>query len=176
MSKSGNPTGPVVPPEILSDAELLEKYSKNFIGAYSHSLDSKGRLIVPAAFREGLGKTFYIGPSFNFRSIALYPNIVWARTRDNYARLSAYDAKLKLYLEQFDAMSYRDQEMDAQGRILLPYRIRQRILKDERDIEISGAGEYIRLAPAEKSDLDFERFLAEMDDIQEAISNLGQHE
>ena len=43
-----------------------EHYEKCFIGSYSHSLDGKGRLVVPQSFREELGKTFYIAPSKDF--------------------------------------------------------------------------------------------------------------
>ena len=158
------------------DRRLLEKYSHTFIGTYSHSLDNKGRLIIPQAFRDQLGDTFCVGPSFNFKSVALYPTLVWARLRDGYAKLSAYDARLKRFLEQFDAMSYRDQELDTQGRILLPVRIRQRILGESKEIEVSGSGDYIRLSPAESSDQDYEKFMEELDDIQLAIGELSKQQ
>ena len=40
--------------ELLTDEDraLLKKYSDTFIGSYAHSLDAKGRLVVPLAFRE----------------------------------------------------------------------------------------------------------------------------
>ena len=39
------------------DRRLLDKYSHTFIGSYSHSLDAKGRMVVPLVFREALGTT-----------------------------------------------------------------------------------------------------------------------
>ena len=66
-------------PMTEEDRQLLEKYSKTFIGSFSHSLDAKGRMVVPLAFRETLGETFCIAPSFDFKSIALYPTLQWAR-------------------------------------------------------------------------------------------------
>ena len=74
------------------DQALLEKYSRTFIGSYSHSLDAKGRLVVPLAFREQLGETFCIAPSFDFKSIALYPTLMWARMRDRYEKLGRVNA------------------------------------------------------------------------------------
>ena len=40
------------------DRRLLDKYSRTFIGSFSHSLDAKGRMVVPLVFREALGATF----------------------------------------------------------------------------------------------------------------------
>ena len=45
-----------------------------FIGSFNHSLDSKGRLVIPQGFREKLGETFCVAPSFDFQSIAIAGN------------------------------------------------------------------------------------------------------
>ena len=152
------------------DAALLEKYNKIFIGEYSHSLDSKGRIIVPLAFREGLGDTFYIGPSFNFESIALYPNLVWAKLRDGYAKISRFDSGLKRYLEQFDALCYRGQECDSQGRILLskPLLAHARL---EKPALIIGAGRRAEIWNPEV----YEQTMADMTDekTEEAFIQYG---
>ena len=42
----------------LQVINLFPEVIKMFIGEYSHSLDAKGRLIVPAKFREELGEHF----------------------------------------------------------------------------------------------------------------------
>lgn len=143
-----------------------------FIGTYAHTLDTKGRMIVPQAFRELLGETFCIGPSFNFKSIGLYPNEVWKSLRAGYARKARINSKLRLYLEQFDAMSYRDQECDGQGRVLLPLRIRQRILGEDREVEIAGAGEYVRVAASASSDALFEAFLETLDETLDVMDSM----
>ena len=54
--------------------ERAEKQKpRRFIGSFCHSLDSKGRLVIPQGFRDKLGETFCVAPSFDFRSIAIYP-------------------------------------------------------------------------------------------------------
>ena len=93
-----------------------EHYEKCFIGSYSHSLDGKGRLVVPQSFREELGKTFYIAPSKDFSYAALYPSASWARVRDGFARLGSMNAELNMFLNQF--LSMTGDEIKA-GRILL---------------------------------------------------------
>jgi len=154
------------------DRQLLDKYSRTFIGSFSHSLDSKGRLVVPLVFRETLGDTFCIAPSFDFKSIALYPNLMWARMRDRYEKLGKVNANLRRYLEQLDALSFRGQECDGQGRVLLPSKIRACILGDDKDVEITGANDHVRVVTRVKADEQFEQFMADLDNILEDISSL----
>ena len=154
------------------DQALLEKYSRTFIGSYSHSLDAKGRLVVPLAFREQLGETFCIAPSFDFKSIALYPTLMWARMRDHYEKLGKVNAPLRRYLEQLDALSFRGQECDGQGRVLLPGKIRQNILGDEKDVEITGANDHVRIVARPAADEQFAAFMADLPDILDSISAL----
>ncbi|MGN0970617.1 MAG: division/cell wall cluster transcriptional repressor MraZ [Aristaeellaceae bacterium] len=154
------------------DQALLDKYSRTFTGSYSHSLDAKGRLVVPLAFREQLGETFCIAPSYDFKSIALYPTLMWARMRDHYEKLGKVNAPLRRYLEQLDALSFRGQECDAQGRVLLPGKIRQNILGDEKDVEITGAHDHVRIVARPSAEAQFASFMADMPDILDAISAL----
>ena len=158
------------------DQALLEKYSRTFIGSYSHSLDAKGRLVVPLAFREQLGATFCIAPSFDFKSIALYPTLMWARMRDRYEKLGRVNAQLRRYLEQLDALSFRGQECDGQGRVLLPGKIRQNILGDEKDVEITGANDHVRIVARPAADEQFAAFMADLPDILDSISALEGQE
>ena len=53
------------------DHALLEKYSRTFTGTFAHTLDSKGRMVIPLAFRDMLGKSFTVAPEFDFKSIAV---------------------------------------------------------------------------------------------------------
>lgn len=158
-------------PDTEEDARLLEKYSKTFIGSYSHSLDSKGRLVVPLAFREQLGGRFCVAPSFDFQSIALYPTLQWARMHQRLERRGA-DTRIQRYIEWMDSLSYRDQECDGQGRVLLPAKIRQVILGDEKDVDITGANDHVRVMTCKASTQQFSDFLASLPDLLNAINDL----
>ena len=147
------------------DQQLLDKYSRTFIGSFSHSLDAKGRLVVPLVFRETLGATFCIAPSYDFKSIALYPNLMWARMRDRYDKLGKMNSSLKRYLEQLDALSFRGQECDGQGRVLLPARLRQIILGEDKDVDIMGAGDHLRIAVRVKCEDQLMDFIANIDAV-----------
>ena len=167
---------PETVPEVTPTAEesaLLTRYADTVISSYQHSLDAKGRIIVPVCYRKALGDTFYIGPTFDFKAIALYPNLVWAQIRDGYAKLGRMNRELNLYTEQFDALSYRGQECDGQGRVLLPAKIRSLILKDEKDVEITGAQDHVRIVGRAAAEAKTQAFLDNLPDILDVIGSLS---
>lgn len=149
------------------DLMLLEKYSRSFTGTFAHTLDSKGRMVIPLAFRDMLGKTFTITPSFDFKSIAVYPEIAYVRMREGHARacLAAKNKqKYQDYLQWLDAYTFRSQECDGQGRVLLPAKLRQVILGDDKEIDIMGSDTFLRIAARVKSDLQLTDFIANIGD------------
>ena len=149
-----------------------EKRARRFIGSFNHSLDSKGRLVIPQGFREKLGETFCVAPSFDFRSIAIYPAEKWEERNETYERLGKLNPALNRYLEQFYALSFDEQTCDAQGRVLLPANIRQKILHDEKDMEITGANDHVRVAAVTESGEIWNQFKDELPQLLEMIAGL----
>jgi len=147
-----------------------------FIGSYNHSLDSKGRLVIPQTFRDKLGKSFCVAPSFDFKSIAVYPNEMWEKRNETYERLGTLNPAVNRYLEQFYALSYDGQTCDSQGRILLPVNIRSKILGEERDMEITGANDHVRIVAADASRNAWSGFRDELPALLEMIAALDRHE
>ncbi len=121
-----------------------------FVGSFSHSVDAKGRMIIPAPFREPLGDRFAVAPSPDFQYVALYPIDAWLEKKEFLMRLAQRNPEAMPFLEQFSKYSYTDCESDAQGRLLLPQKIRSWRLGDARDVEVDGAFSYIRILPAVK--------------------------
>lgn len=119
-----------------------------FVGSFPHSIDAKGRMIIPAAFRDALGGRFAVAPSPDFQAVALYPIDDWIARRDELAALIRRKPVAQPLLDQFTKYSYTDCEADAQGRLLLPQRIRSWRLGDARDVEVNGAFNHIRIIPA----------------------------
>lgn len=144
------------------DRRLLKKYERTFIGTFAHTLDTKGRLVIPQVFRDELGDSFCIAPSYDFQSIDIYPKLNWARMREDAERRASRKIKLRRYLEQLDAFSFRDQECDAQGRVLLPTKIRAAILGNEKEVEITGNSDHIRVVTREKGEEQFRQFMADL--------------
>ena len=156
----------------VSPEKAEERRAKRFIGSFNHSLDSKGRLVIPQGFREKLGETFCVAPSFDFQSVAIYPTEKWEERNETYERLGKLNPALNRYLEQFYALSFDEQTCDAQGRVLLPANLRQKILHDERDMEITGANDHVRVAAISASGEIWNRFKDELPQLLEMIAGL----
>ncbi len=166
-SKNKTTANSTVTPE-----KTAEQRARRFIGSFNHSLDNKGRLVIPQGFRDKLGETFCVAPSFDFRSIAIYPTEKWEERNETYERLGKLNPALNRYLEQFYALSFDEQTCDAQGRVLLPANIRQKILHDERDMEITGANDHVRVAAVSDSGDIWNRFKEELPQLLEMIAGL----
>ena len=166
-TKATGASAPAEPVITEEDRLLLEKYSRSFTGNFAHSLDSKGRMVVPLAFRDMLGKVFTIAPSFDFKSIAIYPDVAYVRMREHYARVYEELGKSEIldYLQWLDAFTYRAQECDGQGRVLLPARLRQIILGEDKDVDIMGAGDHLRIAVRVKCEDQLMDFIANIDSV-----------
>ena len=143
-----------------------------FIGTFSHGLDAKGRVVIPQTLREKLGEEFYVAPSYDFSSIAVYPTELWEKRCETYEERGDLDPDLNRYKEQFYANSYGGQTCDGQGRLLLPADLRGKILGDERDVRITGAGEYIRVVAAQSSDDDWKNLHRDMQSMLAKIAAL----
>lgn len=154
-----------------ADAALLAKYANNFTGTFAHTLDSKGRMVIPLAFRDMLGKTFTIAPEFDFKSIAVYPEIAYVRMREEHdkALREHGNPERKKYVQWLDAYTFRAQECDGQGRVLLPARLRQIILGEEKEVDIMGNNDHLRIAVRVKAeDLLFDF----MSNIEQTLNNM----
>ena len=136
-------------PEETKTSNKEEKLSfLGFVGSYPHSIDAKGRMIIPAAFRDALGERFAVAPSPDFQAVALYPIADWIARRDELAAIVRRKPVAQPILDMFTKYSYTDCESDAQGRLLLPQRIRAWRLGEARDVEVNGTYNHIRIIPA----------------------------
>ena len=135
-----------------------------FSGSYVHGIDAKGRIIIPAMFREALGERFVVALTPDFKNVAIYPFSEWMAQQDKLEKLAALDARVQRLIEQFNKYSYTDSETDLQGRLLLPQKMRSKFLDNCREVEISGAKHYIRILKSEAGAAEDQAFENEFPD------------
>lgn len=92
-----------------------------FLGTGDYNLDSKGRVILPADFREELGESFYITMGFN-RCVQVMSTAEFDRLREQVRSLPADKALSLQYLYISPAKLVSP---NAQGRIGIPQKLRE---------------------------------------------------
>lgn len=93
-----------------------------FVGEYSHNIDSKGRLAVPAKFRSELKKAVVTKGLDN--CLFLYPKKEWDKLAEKIAALPISKANTRAFSRLMLAGAM-DVELDKQGRIVLPEYLRK---------------------------------------------------
>ncbi len=101
-----------------------------FTGEYFHTFDSKGRVIIPAKFRDELGDSFFLGKGFD-NCLFVYPNSEWEVFLEELKKLSVLSNEQRKFTRKL-LSGFIECSMDKQGRILLPPNLRDHCrLKDE---------------------------------------------
>ena len=103
------------------------------IGQYCHSIDAKGRLIVPVKFREDLGEVFYITKGLD-GCLFVLSSSEWARLQE---KIKALPISKSRKLQRFFFSGAAEVEIDKQGRILIPQPLRD-YAKLKKDITFIG--------------------------------------
>ncbi|MBO1004927.1 division/cell wall cluster transcriptional repressor MraZ [Pseudogracilibacillus auburnensis] len=89
-----------------------------FMGEYQHNVDAKGRLIIPAKFREYLGETFVITRGLD-QCLFGYPLDEWRRLEEKLKTLPMTKKDARAFTRFFFSGAV-ECEIDKQGRINLP--------------------------------------------------------
>ena len=139
-----------------------------FKGEYSHTIDEKGRLIIPAKFREELGNEFVVTKGLD-GCLFGYNNSEW----------EIFEGKLRaLPLTNKDARAFQrymlagaaSVEIDKQGRILLPQNLRT-FAGLEKDVVLIGVAGRIEIW--NKDIYEKASAVDDMEEIAESMSALG---
>jgi MraZ protein len=94
-----------------------------FLGHYEHSIDEKGRLIIPARFRELLAEGAYVTRGFD-RNLIVLTTSAFDRLYERVNQLSLTDQNARL-LKRLIFSDADRVEFDKAGRILIPQFLRQ---------------------------------------------------
>ena len=139
-----------------------------FMGEYSHTIDTKGRLIIPSKFRALLGEEFVITKGLD-GCLSIYPMDEWIIFEEKLKALPLTNQHAKTVARCF-VSSAKTCELDKQGRILVPATLRE-FAGLEKDVVLTGNLNRIEVWSKEKwaenSNYD------DMDSIAEGMQEMG---
>lgn len=153
------------------DSFLLED---GFFGSYEHSIDAKGRVIIPNAYRKMLGESFTLTVGLDDRAIAIYPNAAFRNMITGLFALNRRKPSVLRQQEHVAKYSFPNTQTDGQGRVLLPVKLRKYALGEAKDVEISGAIDHIRIVGAQAAEGEDLYYQDHRDEILDEIGNLEQ--
>ena len=138
------------------------------IGEYEHSLDAKGRLIMPAKLREDLGEKFIITKGLD-GCLFVFSSSEWTKFEEKLATLPISNKDARAFSRFFFAGAM-DCEIDKQGRFLISSNLRD-FANLVKDVVIVGMNSRIEIWSKEKWAKCDENISA--DEIAEKMEMLG---
>lgn len=113
-----------------------------YFGSFVHSLDEKGRLMIPRKMRDELGYKVYIMKGFD-GSLSLYNEERYFELVKEFSRLSFNQQKVRDYLRIQFASTY-EMEVDKLGRVQLPTALLNKY-NISREVIVLGIGDHIEV-------------------------------
>ena len=113
-----------------------------FQGEFDHSVDDKGRVIIPTRFRSSLGERFYmtkgVGGCIFVYTEAAYKEL--SETLQNQRQLDEHTMRLQRFFTSTEA------SVDGQGRVAIPAKLREWAkIGEQGDVVIVGTGSRIEM-------------------------------
>ena len=105
------------------------------LGEYQHSIDAKGRVILPAKFREEIGDNCIATKGLE-KCLFVYPRQEWSILESKLKQLPLAKAEARAFVRFFFSGA-AELECDKQGRVLVPSNLREHAALD-KDIVIIG--------------------------------------
>lgn len=113
-----------------------------FMGEYRHALDDKGRLFIPARFREELGAPSVVAKGLD-GCLFLFPRASWQRLQDDLAHLPLTRSDARAFM-RFLLAGAAEVEPDRQGRIGVPTPLREHAAL-VREAVVVGVGDRVEV-------------------------------
>ena len=106
-----------------------------FVGEYQHTLDPKGRLILPAKFREALSDGLVMTKGFE-NCIFIFSRAEWPKVEDKLRALALLKKQARM-LSRFFFSGTSEEVPDKQGRVMVPQNLRDHA-ELEKEIVVIG--------------------------------------
>ena len=138
------------------------------MGEYNHTIDPKGRVIVPSKFRDALGEEFVVTKGLD-GCLFVYDNKEWSAFEEKLKGLPVTNKDARSFVRFFLAGA-TTVEVDKQGRILLPGVLRE-FAALTKDVVLIGVASRVEIWSKERWDgtANFD----DMESIAEHMAELG---
>ena len=140
------------------------------IGEYLHKMDSKGRLINPAKFREELGDNFVATRGLD-NCLFIFPMDEWEQLSKKIANTPVTNKNARFFA-RFFISGATESTLDKQGRINIPTNLKE-YAELEKEIVVIGLTNRIELWAKENWDQFLETTEDSTDEIAAAMQDLG---
>ena len=140
------------------------------IGEYEHSLDVKGRLIMPAKLRQDIGETFIITKGLD-GCLFVFSQNEWNNFEEKLKSLPLSDKNARNFV-RFFLSGATECEIDKQGRFLIAGKLRD-VAKLDKDVTIIGAGTRIEIWDKAKWEEHNSEENLSIEEIEQNMEDLG---
>lgn len=141
-----------------------------FMGEYRHSIDDKGRIIIPAKFRELLGQDFVVTKGLD-NCLFIYPVDEWKSFETKLKSLPISNKNARKFTRFFLAGA-TSCSLDKLGRTLIPLNLRE-FADIEKEVVLVGVSQRVEIWSKENWDAYNNDDELEMDEIAEQMADLG---
>ena len=114
-----------------------------FLGQFQHNLDDKGRLMIPARFRELLEGDAYITKGFD-KCLMVMTETYFKQVYERIESMNLADPTARLLRRLILSNAY-PVEADKVGRILMPQNLRAFLGIENGELIVAGQGEYFEV-------------------------------
>ncbi|MNI21202.1 cell division protein MraZ [compost metagenome] len=137
-----------------------------FMGEFQHSIDEKGRIIIPAKFRDLLGASFVVTRGLD-QCLFVYPMEEWGVLEQKLKALPLMKSDARAFTRFFFSGA-TECEWDKQGRVNLPGNLRQ-YAKLEKDCVILGVSNRVEIWSKDTWEQYFEQSEESFNEIAEKL-------
>lgn len=144
-----------------------------FRGRFEHTIDRKGRISIPAKFRELLAEKYddrLIITNLD-RCLVAYPYEEWRSVEEKIGSLSMIKKEVKAFQRLFISGA-TECPIDKLGRVLLPPTLRN-YASLERDVVLAGMGKMVEIWSRERWVEEIKRAEENFEGIRETLASLG---
>ena len=138
-----------------------------FMGEYAHNIDKKGRIIIPAKFREELGDHVIFTRGLD-GCLAVYTKEQWETIYEQLMKLPSTKKDARMFVRMMTSKA-AECEIDAQGRVLIPSPL-VKLAELVKECMVIGAANHVEIWSRERWEPVDEEANDAFEDIAESLT------